>query len=101
MQKTYSVFIRKIYRQKLEFLDFGRTFQGVSTGSRDQKKCKKIWLQFYQVNFRKSHKISRRSKKAFRSYYKKIDVEGLVAPPPPPPTGLGRVKSLEAYILCG
>ena len=42
------------------------------------------------MNFRKSHQISIRSKKAFRSYYKKIDDEELVAPPPLP--GLCRVK---------
>ena len=40
------------------------------------------------MTFRKSNKISIRSKKSFRSYYKKIDAEGLVDPPP----GLGRVK---------
>ena len=41
--------------------------------------------------------MSIRSKKAFRSYYKKIDAEGLVASPPPPPApptpGLGTYLS--------
>ena len=47
--------------------------------------------KFYQINFRKIHEISIRSKKAFRSYYKKIDAESLLTPCPPP--SRGRVKS--------
>ena len=70
-----------------------------STGSRDQIFFKKIWPKFYRINFWESHKISIRSKTTFRSYYKKIDADGLVGPPAPcplpPPPSLHRVKSLS------
>ena len=61
------MFIRKINRQKLKFLALAGTFQGVSTGSRDQNLKNNFWPKFYQINFRKIHKISIRCKMLFRS----------------------------------